>query len=70
MVDATPADDEVTGALRSPLLEHARPPVALSRRDRRIGPARTLAMPGVGVVAVLRDPDGATFGLLEPESSA
>lgn len=26
-----------------------------------------LAMPGVGVVAVLRDADGATFGLFEPE---
>lgn len=28
-----------------------------------------LALPGVGVVAVLRDPDGATFGLFKPESS-
>ncbi len=29
-----------------------------------------LTLPGVGVVAVLRDPDGATFGLFQPADSS
>ncbi|HET9457101.1 MAG TPA: VOC family protein [Candidatus Limnocylindrales bacterium] len=35
--------------------------------DVRLGP---LEIPGVGRVAVLRDPDGATFGLFDPTGSA
>jgi hypothetical protein len=35
--------------------------------DVRLGP---LDIPGVGRVAVLRDPDGATFGLFDPAPPA